>query len=64
MGIGSVSFLYYADRLVQLPLGIIGVALGTTLLSSLSKPMVLKNKAQTAIQFEKAIKIKRGKNNV
>ena len=57
LGIGSVSFLYYADRLVQLPLGIIGVALGTTLLSSLSKPMVLKNKTQTAIQFEKAIKI-------
>ena len=57
LGIGAVSFLYYADRLVQLPLGIIGVALGTTLLSSLSIPSVLKDNTQTAIQFEKALKI-------
>ena len=53
----AVSFLYYADRLVQLPLGIIGVALGTTLLTSLSTPSILKDKKQTAIQFEKALKI-------
>lgn len=34
---GSVSFLYYADRIVQLPLGVIGVALGTALLPALSR---------------------------
>ncbi len=57
LGIGSISFLYYADRLVQLPLGVIGVALGTTLLSSLSHPKVLSSIKQTSIQFEKSIKI-------
>ncbi len=34
---GSVSFLYYADRVVQLPLGVIGVAVGTALLPMLSR---------------------------
>ena len=34
---GSVSHLYYADRVVQLPLGVIGVAIGTALLPSLSR---------------------------
>ena len=33
---GAVSFLYYADRVVQLPLGVIGVALGTALLPLLA----------------------------
>ena len=33
---GSVSYLYYADRLVQLPLGVFGIALGTAALPSLS----------------------------
>lgn len=34
---GTVSYLFYADRLVQLPLGIVGVALGTALLPELSR---------------------------
>ena len=34
---GSVSYLYYADRLVQFPLGVFGVALGTAILPSLSR---------------------------
>jgi putative peptidoglycan lipid II flippase len=33
---GSVSFLYYADRLVQFPMGIFGIALGTAILPTLS----------------------------
>ena len=37
LGFGSVSYLYFAERITQLPLGIIGVALGTSLLTSLSK---------------------------
>ncbi len=36
---GSVSYLYYADRLGQLPLGVIGVAMGTALLPKLSKTL-------------------------
>lgn len=34
---GSVSWLYYADRLMEFPMGMLGVALGTILLPSLSK---------------------------
>ncbi|MFD2192174.1 murein biosynthesis integral membrane protein MurJ [Pistricoccus aurantiacus] len=34
---GSVSWLYYSDRLVELPLGIFGVAIGTVILPALSK---------------------------
>jgi putative peptidoglycan lipid II flippase len=34
---GSVSWMYYADRLMELPAGVLGVALGTILLPALSK---------------------------
>jgi putative peptidoglycan lipid II flippase len=34
---GSVSWLYYADRLNQLPLGLIGIAIGTAILPALSR---------------------------
>lgn len=34
---GSVSWLYYSDRLVELPLGVFGIAIGTVILPALSK---------------------------
>lgn len=34
--IGAISWLYYADRIAQLPLGLVGIALGTALLPRLS----------------------------
>ncbi|MDD5586088.1 MAG: murein biosynthesis integral membrane protein MurJ [Alphaproteobacteria bacterium] len=34
---GAISFLFYADRLNQLPLGIVGIAVATTLLPLLSR---------------------------
>ena len=34
---GSVSWLYYADRLMEFPAGMLGVAVGTLLLPSLSR---------------------------
>jgi putative peptidoglycan lipid II flippase len=34
---GSISDLYYAERLYQLPLGVIGVAVGTALLPALAR---------------------------
>lgn len=37
LGTGSVSWLYYADRLMEFPAGMLGAALGTILLPSLSK---------------------------
>jgi putative peptidoglycan lipid II flippase len=34
---GSISWLYYSDRLVEFPLGVFGIALSTVILPSLSK---------------------------
>ena len=34
---GSISWLYYSDRLMQFPLGVFGVALSTVILPTLSK---------------------------
>ena len=36
---GSVSYLYYADRLNQLPLGVVGIAVGTAILPPLSRQL-------------------------
>jgi putative peptidoglycan lipid II flippase len=36
---GAVSYLYYADRLNQLPLGVIGIAIGTVLLPRLARQL-------------------------
>lgn len=33
---GSISWLYYSDRLMEFPLGVLGVALGTVILPNLS----------------------------
>ncbi len=40
---GAISHLYYADRLNQLPLSVIGVAIGTALLPMFSKALAAKN---------------------
>jgi len=37
LAVGSVSWLYYSDRLVEFPLGVLGLALGTVMLPSLAK---------------------------
>ncbi len=37
VGDGAVSYLYYADRVVQLPLGVVGIAVGTALLPMISR---------------------------
>lgn len=38
---GSVAYLYYADRLNQLPLGVVGIAVGTAILPLLSRQIRL-----------------------
>lgn len=44
---GAISALAYADRLYQLPLGIIGISVGTVLLPELSKALRAKNHSHT-----------------
>lgn len=41
--VGSLSWLYYSDRLLELPLGIFGVALATVALPNLSKHFATQN---------------------
>ncbi|WP_026146999.1 murein biosynthesis integral membrane protein MurJ [Methylomonas sp. MK1] len=48
---GSVSWLYYSDRLVEFPLGILGVALATVILPRLSE----NHAADDAMAFSKAL---------
>ena len=40
---GSVSYLYYGNRLVQLPLGVFGVAMGVAILPTLSEQAAKQN---------------------
>src|SRR5687767_3429688 len=37
--VGTISALYYADRIAQLPLGVIGIAIGTALLPLLARQL-------------------------
>jgi putative peptidoglycan lipid II flippase len=48
---GSVSWLYYSDRLVEFPLGLFGIALATVILPSLSK----NHAADNPVEFSKSL---------
>jgi hypothetical protein len=48
---GSVSWLYYADRLMEFPSGLLGAALGTILLPSLSRH----HAAQSADEYSRLL---------
>lgn len=52
---GAISYLYYADRLNQLPLGIIGIAVGTALLPILSKAISAGKKDEAKDLFNRAL---------
>ncbi|MEK7802010.1 MAG: murein biosynthesis integral membrane protein MurJ [Pseudomonadota bacterium] len=52
---GAISYLYYADRLNQLPLSIAGIAVGTALLPMLSKAIAAKDHIDANDLFNRAI---------
>ncbi len=52
---GSISYLYYADRFVQFPLGVFGVAVGMASLPSLSQLVVTKKIKEFVNVFNKSI---------
>ncbi|MDC0335280.1 murein biosynthesis integral membrane protein MurJ [Pseudodesulfovibrio sp.] len=54
--VGSVSYLYYADRLVQFPLGVFGIAVSTAALPSLAR-LAAKGEMD---EYDKALKIALG----
>ncbi len=45
---GAVSYLYYADRIYQLPLGVVGIAIGVALLPDLSRKLAGRDMAGAA----------------
>ncbi len=54
---GAVSYLYYADRLNQLPLGMIGIGVGTALLPALSRQLGAGDDAVAAHTQNRAIEL-------
>ncbi|MSP67069.1 MAG: murein biosynthesis integral membrane protein MurJ [Alphaproteobacteria bacterium] len=52
---GSISFLYYADRVTQLPLGVVGVAVGTALLPLLARQVCAGDAAGAAWNQNRAL---------
>lgn len=54
---GAISWLYYSDRLAQLPLGVVGIALGTALLPQLSALEAAKKPAQIAPLLARGLRL-------
>ncbi|WP_166259079.1 murein biosynthesis integral membrane protein MurJ [Marinobacter salicampi] len=53
---GSVSWLYYSDRLAELPLGVFGIAIATVILPNLSRKHAAESKDQFAATLDWAIR--------
>lgn len=54
---GSISWLYYADRLLEFPLGLFGIGIATVILPSLSGLHAKKNHDEFSNTLEWAIKV-------
>ena len=53
---GSISWLYYSDRLMEFPLGILGVALATVILPGLSKQHTAQSREAFSNTLDNAIR--------
>jgi len=53
---GSVSWLYYSDRLAELPLGVFGIAIATVILPSLSRKHAASSTDQFAATLDWAVR--------
>ncbi|MCE3232044.1 MAG: putative rane protein putative virulence factor [Rickettsiaceae bacterium] len=54
---GAITYLYYADRVVQFPMAIIGTAMGTALLPTLSKQLKQHQTEESIKTQNKALEI-------
>jgi len=54
---GSLSALYYADRINQLPIGVVGIAVGIVLLPEMSRRLAANDKAGAANAQGRAIEL-------
>lgn len=54
---GSISWLYYSDRLMEFPLGLFGIAIATIILPTLSKDHVAKDNTMFQANMNWAVKM-------
>ncbi|WP_299074138.1 murein biosynthesis integral membrane protein MurJ [uncultured Paraglaciecola sp.] len=54
---GSISWLYYSDRLLEFPLGLFGIAIATVILPTLSRNHVTKDDKAFSANIDWAIKM-------
>ena len=54
---GAVSMLYYVERVIQLPIALIGVSIGIVILPSLSRHFKLENREQAINTQNRALEI-------
>ena len=54
---GSVSWLYYSDRLMEMPLGVFGIAIGTVILPSLSRKHASQDKEAFSNTLDWAVRL-------
>ncbi|MEL7301927.1 MAG: murein biosynthesis integral membrane protein MurJ [Pseudomonadota bacterium] len=54
---GAAAWLYYADRLYQLPLGVVGIAIGVVLLPDLSRRLQAGDEAGSQHAFSRATEV-------
>lgn len=52
---GAMSYLYYADRLYQLPLGIIGIAIGVVLLPEMARHLKAGRDTEAATAMQQSL---------
>lgn len=54
---GSISWLYYSDRLLEFPLGLFGIAISTVILPTLARQYVNRNEdeAKSAVNFRQTM---------
>lgn len=57
MAAGSVSWLYYADRIVEFPLGVFSIALATVILPSLSGHHAKQSKGEFSATLDWAVRL-------
>lgn len=57
LGGSAISWLFFADRLVQLPLGVVGVALGFIILPRLSEAVAVDDKASAFIYLSRTLRL-------
>ena len=54
---GSISWLYYSDRLMEFPLGVFGVALATVILPNLSRHFAMESMDRFAAMMDWALRL-------